>query len=63
MTSSPCLHCERRDLPKEECLSECAIIRLIQDYQFAVEGIEGVCAIDYGDEERYIVNYDAAMAE
>jgi hypothetical protein len=32
MTSSPCRHCSKKNLPKEDCIDQCEKIQMIQSF-------------------------------
>ena len=56
MISSPCLNCNRKDEPKDECVKDCNTLHEIQEYQASLEEVNILSAINYGEETRFSIN-------
>jgi len=56
MISSPCLKCQKKNQPKEECASDCILLQEVQDFQVSLKDYDISTAIDYSEEGRFIVN-------
>jgi len=56
MISSPCLNCNRKDEPKDECVKNCSTLHEIQEYQASLEEVNILSAINYGEESRFSIN-------
>ena len=61
MISSPCKNCQRKDLPKEDCVKDCQILQSIQDIQLSTEKGLVSPGIDYTEENRYSVPVSLAL--
>lgn len=55
MISSPCKTCPKKDLPKEDCLKDCQLLKAIQDVQMSSEGRYSSIGIDYTEDTRYTI--------
>jgi len=58
MICSPCIHCPRKNQPKEECSKNCKLLQKLQDIQLSAEDRWASSAIDYTAENRYTLSFD-----
>ncbi len=56
MISSPCKNCSKKDLPKEDCIKDCELIRVIQEIQGSNTIGDSLSGIDYTEENRYTIS-------
>ena len=58
MISSPCKNCSRINLPKEDCINNCRLLRAVQDIELSAtaEQIGFSNGIDYAEENRYVIS-------
>ena len=56
MISSPCVHCHKKNQPKEICAEDCEILHALQTYQICIDDPFISPAIDYADEGRFRLN-------
>jgi len=57
MISSPCRNCEKRHLSKDECLETCEKLAQIRNMQFSRREVNFCHAIDYADDNRFLIGY------
>ncbi|MFC1885514.1 hypothetical protein ACFLZM_00440 [Thermodesulfobacteriota bacterium] len=55
MISSPCKNCQRKNLPKEDCVKKCQLLQSIQEVLLSAENGYGSSGIDYTEENRYAI--------
>jgi len=55
MISSPCKNCNRKDLPKDDCLKDCQVLKTIQDIQISSGARCASIGIDCAEDTRYTV--------
>lgn len=55
MISSPCNRCFRKDLPKDECINHCKILKEIQAYLISLDEMSDISAIDYEADGRFSI--------
>jgi hypothetical protein len=53
MILSPCSECQKRDLPKDNCMRTCEKIQKLQRLHLAGRYASADVAIDYGEEGRF----------
>ena len=59
MISSPCKNCPRKDLPKNKCISECKLLKEIQEMNSSMDRWDEGCGVDCT--ELYTVNIPASI--
>ena len=57
MISSPCRNCEKKNLSKDECVTTCRQLEEIRRLQFYSRDISVCRAIDYADDNRFLVGH------
>ena len=57
MISSPCRNCEKKNLSKDECVTTCRQLEEIRQLQFRNRDISICRAIDYADDNRFLVGH------
>lgn len=57
MISSPCRNCKNINLSKDECLDTCRKLEEIRRLQFSSREISISRAIDYADDNRFLVRH------
>lgn len=57
MISSPCRDCEKVDMPKDECVETCRKLNEIRRLQFCRREVNICHAIDYSDDNRFLIGY------
>jgi len=55
MISSPCKNCPKKNLPKDICLKDCRLLKIMQNLQISTEGRCASVGIDYTEETRYTI--------
>ena len=58
MISSPCRDCENKYLPKDECLETCHKLEEIRRLQFSRREISICQAVDYADDNRFLIGHE-----
>ena len=53
MIMSPCRRCQNKNLPKDECLKTCALIRNIQSLEMSLGKSPVYTAVDFCEESRF----------
>lgn len=61
MIASPCMHCPKKNEPKDLCLKGCKILQAVQDYYFSRPQLSLSTAIDYTAENRYTILLDSRL--
>jgi hypothetical protein len=56
MISSPCKNCPRINLPKEDCMKDCRLLRELQDVLVLAEKNCVSSGIDCTEENRYTIS-------
>jgi len=62
MIASPCKDCKNRNLPKDECLKTCELIKNIQGMQLARRERNVYMAVDFSEESRFQISSPFAGA-
>ena len=57
MISSPCRTCENKYMAKDECLDNCQKLAEIRRLQFSRREVNICHAIDYSDDNRFLIGY------
>jgi hypothetical protein len=57
MISSPCRNCEKINQSKDECATTCRQLEEIRRLQFSNRDIRVCRAIDYADDNRFLVGH------
>jgi len=57
MISSPCKNCPRENLPKEDCIKTCNVLRALQNMESFTQKSNDGCGIDYTEEYHYIAAF------
>jgi hypothetical protein len=52
MISSPCKTCPRKNLPKDNCIKNCRVLKAVQYMEVSAEKLNDRCAINYTQEYR-----------
>jgi len=55
MISSPCKDCPRKNLPKDKCVKECKLLKVIQKIDSSYGKFNEGCGIDYTEEYGYSI--------
>ena len=56
MISSPCLNCPNKDMPKDDCLGQCSMIKAVQGFQKHIKDDIVSHPVDYTEEGSIIMN-------
>lgn len=57
MISSPCRNCEKRYLSKDDCIDTCEKLAEIRRMQFSRREISICQAVDYADDNRFLIGH------
>lgn len=57
MISSPCRNCEKKYMSKDECVGTCRQLEEIRRLQFSRRDISECRAMDYNDDNRFLVGH------
>jgi hypothetical protein len=60
MITSPCKNCLRKNLPKNKCISECKLLKEIQEMNLSMDRGDERCGVDCT--EVYTVNIPPSLA-